>query len=150
MTQTLFSTTVEIPAPPETVWRVMADIERWPEWTSSVRRAKLLTDGPLQAGSRARIQQPGFPPTWWRVTELNPGGGFTWVSRAPGLRVTARHRLEPADGGCRVTLSICYEGLFGPLMARWTRKVNDRYLALEAHGLRERSKSIVGEMRSPC
>lgn len=136
MTPTLFSVSVEIPAPPELVWRAMADLERWPEWTASVRRVRLLTPGPLQVGSRARIHQPGFPPAWWRVTELEANGGFTWASTAPGLRVVARHNIESLDDRCRVTLSISYEGLLGPLLARLTGRINDRYLAMEAAGLK--------------
>lgn len=137
MIQTFFSITVEIPASMEVVWQVMANVERWPEWTPSVRKLKLLTPGPLRIGSRVRIHQPGFPPAWWKVMELEPGSGFIWESVAPGLRITARHWIEPMDDGSRATLSIHYGGVLGPMMARWTRKVNDRYLALEANGLRE-------------
>lgn len=138
MNHTSFSAVIEIPARPATVWRVMADVERWPEWTASVRRVKLLTPGPLRVGSRARIHQPGFPPAWWRVTELDADRGFTWVSNVPGLRVTGKHWIEAMNDGCRVTLSIHYGGLLGPLLARCTLKVNDRYLAMEANGLKAR------------
>lgn len=120
------------------VWPVMADVERWPEWTPSVRRVKLITPGPLRVGSRVRLRQPGFPPAWWRVTELETNAGFTWVTTTPGLRVVARHRIEPLDGRCRVTLAIAYEGLLGPLVAWWTRGVNERYLSMEAEGLKVR------------
>lgn len=136
MTPIHFSVTVEIPAPPPLVWPVMADVERWPEWTASISRVKRLSPGPLQVGSRVRIHQPKLPPAFWRVTELNPGAGFTWVSRAPGARVTARHTVEAIAIGSRVTLSIHYEGLLGAWLARWTGKLNERYLALEANGLK--------------
>jgi hypothetical protein len=129
---------IEIPAPPPLVWSVMADVARWPEWTASVTRLVVLTPGPLRVGSLVRIHQPRLPPAWWRITELDPGAQFTWVSVAPGLRVTACHAVEPAGSGSRVTLSIRYEGLFGPWLARWTRNLNDRYLAMEAHGLKTR------------
>jgi uncharacterized membrane protein len=134
--KTFFNVTVEIPAPPATVWRVMADVERWPEWTPSVRHVKRLTPGPLRVGSRVRIHQPGFPPAWWRVTELEAERGFIWVSTALGLRVVARHWIEPLDVCCRVTLAILYEGRLGPLAAWWTRNVNNRFLAIEARGLK--------------
>src|SRR5262245_33939484 len=110
MTRSNFSRTVEIPTPLPLVWSVMADVERWPEWTASISSVKLLSPGPLQVGSRVRIHQPKLPPAFWRVVELNPGAGFTWVSRAPGARVTARHAAEAAASGTRVTLSIHYEG----------------------------------------
>ena len=138
MAQTNFSATAEIAAPPQLIWSVMANVKLWPEWTPSVRHVTLLTPGPLRVGSRVRLRQPGFPPARWRVTELEVDRGFTWVSGAPGLRVVARHRIEPLDGGCRVTLAISYDGLLGPLFAWWTRNVNYRYLAMEAGGLKAR------------
>src|SRR5262245_34873131 len=91
MTRTHFSITVEIPAPQPLVWSVIADVERWPDWTASISEVKLLSPSPIRIGSRVRIRQPKLPPAFWRVTELNPGTSFTWVSRAAGLLVTARH-----------------------------------------------------------
>jgi len=119
MTQTNFSIRVDIPAPKPLVWSVTADVERWPEWTASVSRVKRLTSGPLQVGSRVRIHQPKLPPAYWRVTEFDAGGTFTWISRAPGVWVTARHTVEIIEGGSRVSLSIHYGGLLGAVLARW-------------------------------
>lgn len=123
MIQTEFSITVEIPAPPQLVWSVMADVERWPEWTASVSRVKRLSLGPLQVGSRMRIHQPKLPPALWRVIAINPDAGFTGISIAPGIRVTARHTLEPIATGTRVTLSIRYDGLTAPVPGPLDRRV---------------------------
>jgi uncharacterized membrane protein len=142
MTRTDFSRTVEISAPPSLVWPVIADVEHWPQWTASVSRVKLLSAGPLQVGSRVRISQPRLPPAFWRVTELNPRAGFTWVSRAPGVLVTARHALEAIAIGTRVTLSIQYVGLLGRLLARWVGELNDRYLEMEVNGLKARCTEL--------
>ena len=148
MTQTEFRITMEIPAPPQLVWSVMADVERWPEWTASVSRIKRLSPGPLQVGSRMRIHQPKLPPALWRVTELSPDAGFTGVSVAPGVRVTARHTVEPIATGTRVTLSIRYEGLLRRLLARWTGELNERYLAMEANGLQARCTELAAKSHS--
>ena len=138
---TEFSISTEIAAPPATVWAVMRDGERWPEWTPSVTSVKLLDPQPLAVGSRVVIRQPGFPPALWKVTALEEGRGFTWVSRAPGIRVTAHHGVEPTPSGTRATLSISFGGLLGLLFGRLTRKVNLRYLGLEAAGLKQKCES---------
>jgi hypothetical protein len=72
------------------------------------------------------------------VSELVAGREFTWVSWAPGMRVTARHSV--CEG--RAVLSLRYEGLFGPWLARRTREITERYLALEAEGLKRRSEEL--------
>ena len=145
MTRTDFSHTVDISAPLPLVWSVMADIERWPEWTASISRVKVLSLGPLQIGSRVRIHQPKLPPACWRVMELIPNVGFTWISCAPGVRVSARHAVEASSIGTRVTLSIRYEGLLGILLARWVGDLNARYLTLEANGLKARCAALAAK-----
>lgn len=116
----------------------MSDVESWPQWTASILCVKPLSALPMQVGSRVRIHQPKLPPAVWRVVDLTPGTGFTWVNAAPGLRVTARHTVEPINTDTRVTLSIHYEGFLGSLLARFVGKLNDRYLAMEADGLKAR------------
>src|SRR5262249_4702286 len=96
-----FSITVEIGASPQRVWAVLSDIERWPEWTPTVRSIQRLDNGPLAPGRRARIRQPKLPPADWQVTALHEGSGFTWVTRSPGVSVTARHAVEAIEGGSR-------------------------------------------------
>jgi hypothetical protein len=145
--RTNYSITVEIQAAPAVVWRVMTEVERWPEWTPSICRLKRASPGPLQVGTRVRIHQPRLPPAWWSVTELIPGSDFAWVSRGPGLRVTARHGIMPIETGARVTLSIDYEGLLGGLLARWIGELNERYLAMEANGLKSRCTDLSAAQR---
>lgn len=135
------STTIDILAPPERVWPIMSDVERWHEWTPSIRKVVRLDSGPMGVGSRVRVHQPRLPVAFWQVTEWQPGRYFTWVSRNPGVRVTARHAIEPIAGGSRVTLSLQYEGIFGALLARVTRSITERYVDLEARGLKARSEN---------
>jgi uncharacterized protein YndB with AHSA1/START domain len=146
MTRAEFSISVEIPAPPPVVWSVLADVERWPEWTASVSRVNRLSSGPFQVGSRVRIHQPKLPPASWRVTELNPGASFTWISRAPGVRVTARHTVAMEGHGSSVTLSIQYKGFLGGLLAGWVGNLNEEYLAVEASGLKARCTELATKL----
>lgn len=137
-----FSITVDIAATPDRVWDVISDVERWPEWTLSVREVRWLGGGPLQVGSRVLISQPAFPPALWKVTELQPGRNFTWTSVAPGLRVVARHGVESSPSGAKATLSLELQGMFGNLFGRMTRDITERYLAMEAAGLKNRSEDV--------
>ena len=132
---------VDIEVPPERVWAVIRDVERWPEWTPTVTKVKLLGGGPLAVGRRAVVHQPKLLPARWEVSELDDGRrSFTWATRGPGMRLDARHWVEARGAVSRVTLSITFSGPLGPLFARLTRKLNDRYLALEAAGLKQRSE----------
>jgi len=138
-----FHIAVAIQAPPDRVWSIMRDVERWPEWTPTVKRIRRLDQGPLAVGSRLVIWQPKLPPAKWKMIELDDlRRSFTWETRAPGMRLVARHCVEEMGNASRATLSIRFSGVLGPLLAGLTRNLNDRYLALEANGLREHSEKI--------
>ena len=139
-----FSITTDVDAPAEIVFAVMTEIERWPEWTPTVTRVERL-DGsslPLTMGSRIRIVQPKVPPADWTVTAIEAGRGFRLMSRSPGATVVANHWAEPVGDGTRsrVTLSVTFSGWLGRLIGRMMRNLNERYLAQEAAGLKQRSE----------
>ena len=139
-----FSITTEVDAPPEVVFAVLSDVERWPEWTSTVTRVERLGDAgaPLALGDRLRIEQPKVPPGEFTVAALEPGRGFRLVSRSPGATVEANHWAEPTAGGQRslVTLTVTFSGFLGRVIGWMMRGLNQRYLAEEAAGLKRRSE----------
>jgi len=136
-----FTRGVDIVAPPEHVWVVMSDIERWHEWTPSVTSVRRIGNRPFAVGCRVLIRQPRFPPAFWRVTALEPGRCFEWVSQGPGFRAVARHSVEPAKGGSLATLSLELRGPLGGLFGRLTEGITERYIAFEAAGLKARSEN---------
>lgn len=136
-----FRCTVEIDAPPERVWAVLLDVERWPEWTPTVTSVQRLDPGPLALGSRTRIIQPKLSPAVWKVTELNElERVFTWTARSLGIAVSGRHQVNWFRSGSCATISINYSGLLGRLMAHLLRELNWEYLTAEAQGLKWRSE----------
>lgn len=139
-----FSITTEIDAPPEVVFGVLTEVERWPEWTPTVTRVERLGDAgaPLALGDRLRIVQPKVPPAEWTVTALEPARGFRLFSRSPGATVEANHWAEAADAGqrSRVTLSVTFGGFLGRVIGWMMRSLNERYLAQEMTGLKRRSE----------
>jgi uncharacterized membrane protein len=147
---TSFSKTTHIAAPPDIVWNVMVDVERWPEWTPSIKTVRKLDAGPLKVGSRARIKQPKLLPAVWTVTRFNAGHSFTWVSGVPGLHTVGYHAIKPAGDGCEVTLVVLFEGMFAGIAARVFRKLNEEYLQMEANGLKRHCETggrAVGDAR---
>jgi uncharacterized protein YndB with AHSA1/START domain len=132
---------IDIDAPPETVWETWTAIERWPEWTASISRIERISPGPFAVGLRARIHQPGLPVAIWQVTDIDEGHSFTWISASPGVRVTANHSIRPGLKGSHVTLTITFAGLIGRIAGWLTRSRTERYLHLEAAGLKARSET---------
>jgi uncharacterized membrane protein len=132
---------IEIDAPPQLVWDVFSDVERWPEWTASVT-SLVGRDGPdLAVGKRFAIKQPGMQKLVWRVTEIDPGSSWTWVQRSPGVLVTARHDVISQPGGhTLVRQKLDQRGVLGSLVGRLMVKKTKRFLALEAQGLKARAE----------
>lgn len=135
-----FSTSIDINTPADRVFEVIVDTTRWHEWTPSISSIKLLDPGAFRVGTRALVRQPRFPPAVWKVTAID-AHSFTWESRAPGMRVIALHSAEPTAGGARATLSLRYQGWLARLLARMTRGITNRYLDMEARGLKARAEN---------
>jgi uncharacterized protein YndB with AHSA1/START domain len=110
---------VEIAAPPERVWEISTDVERWPEWASNFREVRRIDSGPFGPRSSARIRQRGIPESTWRMLSFDEGRAFAWQARLfPGLHSVGRHVVEPAGDGTRVTLGVELTGPFAPLVRR--------------------------------
>ncbi|HEY7718367.1 MAG TPA: SRPBCC family protein [Pedococcus sp.] len=132
--------TVTVEAPREAVWAALVDVESWPQVTSSMTSVEKLDPGPLQIGSRARIRQPKLPVAVWTVTELTEPERFTWVATGPGVRTTAVHEVAGSGGTCRLRLELTQAGPLGSALGRLARGLVERYLALEADGLKRRAE----------
>jgi hypothetical protein len=140
---------VEVHVSPARVWSVLLDVERWPEWTTSVTRVQRMDIGPLTLGSRTRIWQPRLMPAVWQVTSLDLKRHiFAWTARNFGMKIVARHQVESVAAHSRVTLSLDYHGLLGAVMARAYRDLNWDYIAREANGLRARCEAPVPAHRA--
>ena len=135
-----FSITTDIDASTARVWEVMSDVVRWHEWTPSITSIKRMDNGPFVVGSRAIVRQPKFPPALWKVVAIEPGRSFTWANTAPGIRVVGIHSVEPYGAGTRATLALEFHGVLGGLLARLTKGITERYIAMEARGLKARSE----------
>jgi Polyketide cyclase / dehydrase and lipid transport len=137
---------IAIDAPIDVVWSVFTDVERWPTWASSFTSVELV-NGPMRLGAKARIRQPGLPTVVWEVTKWEPGHSWTWVATGPGARTEASHVLTRAGNGTVAEQSIRSTGVIGKLLAFVWRSLTQRYLAVEAAGLKQRSEQTAAENR---
>jgi len=132
-----FETSTDIDAAPGDVWKVLTDVERWPQWTASMTSVQRLDEGPFAVGSRARVRQPKLPAAVWEVVDFEPERSFSWTAKTPGITTTAEHRLTPRPGGVvGVTLSICQTGPLSPFVALLSSRMTRRYVRMEAEGLK--------------
>jgi hypothetical protein len=51
---------IETTAAPEQVWRLWADVARWPDWNDDIERIELI--GPFAAGSKIVMTPIGHEP----------------------------------------------------------------------------------------
>lgn len=110
------TTRIEIHAPIEDVWAVLADIERQPEWMHDLKSVRLTTPGPAAVGTRGigRVQVFGIgveDPV--EVTAFEPPSHF--AIRHEGLVSGAGDiRLEPGSEG--ITVVTWDEVLVAPML----------------------------------
>jgi uncharacterized protein YndB with AHSA1/START domain len=133
--------TVRIDAPPAKVFDVLCDVERWPKWTPTMTSVSRLDSGPLKVGSTAKVRQPKLRAAVWQVTDVEQNRNFTWISRSPGLRMTAAHLVEPNGSGCQVTLTFEISGLMAPLVWRIYGGLIEEYVATESQSLKQRCEA---------
>jgi uncharacterized membrane protein len=134
------SVTINIDAPPEKVFALLRNVERWPEWTPSVTSVQRLDQGPFAIGSSARVCQPKLRAAVWQVTELEEDSHFTWVAHTPGLQMKAGHVVERQGTGCRVLLSFEMSGLIAPVASSLFGDLIEQYLGIESRGLKEHAE----------
>jgi hypothetical protein len=137
---------IEIDAPAATVWSVFSDVTRWPEWTASVDRVVPLDAPQLSPGARFQIEQPRLPKIVWEVTELDAGRAWKWRSTSAGTTTVAWHEVTSlGDGRTLARQGIDQRGFLAPLVGLLTSRLTDRYLAMEARGLKARSEQSTAD-----
>lgn len=133
-----------IPAPLASVWDLMVQVKRMPEWNTELVEVLDVTGNTDRVGG-------GYRQVWrllgrrieskhpWRVTAVEPYRWREFCGILPiGVEAVGRDTFEAVDGGTRVTVEIEYDRpwgviglLMGPLMQtmlRRTMRANGRAL----------------------
>ena len=91
---------VYIPASMETVWDLISDVQRIPEWMTNVEQILSVSEVPVKVGTiyRDRVSIAGLwrPFREWRVTESTPPRRQVYEGRWPGIgKAVVSMSIEP-------------------------------------------------------
>jgi uncharacterized membrane protein len=137
-----FEKSIDIDAPQQRVWDVLSDLEGWPQRIETVDTIELLTPPPITKGSRVRLKQPKLPEGTWDITVWDEPSYFEWTQKSTGTTSVAGHRVEPVgEGRARLTLTLEMRGLLIPIMALFYKDLTNRYINLEAEGMKRAAES---------
>lgn len=97
----MWSVSRQIEASADAVWRILVDLDAWPEWGPTVARAELDGDA-FELGATGRVWTPVGVPLPFVLSDINPGRSWGW--HVAGVPAT-QHGVEPANRGCRAWMS---------------------------------------------
>lgn len=137
-----FEKSVEVDASQQRVWEVLSDLEAWPQRIETVDEAELLTPAPIITGSRVRLKQPKLPEGTWEITAWVAPSFFEWTQKTSGVTSVAGHRVEAlGTARARLTLTLDMRGLLIPIVGLFYRSLTERYMDLEAEGMKRAAES---------
>ena len=117
---------IDIAAPPDVVWDVLTQFDRWPQWNPDVK--SMSFDGPLAPGSEFRWKAgPGTIVS--TLEQVEPPRIVRWRGRTMSIRAIHEWRLEPKDGGTAVETEETFYGLLARLLRGPIQKTLDKSLA---------------------
>jgi hypothetical protein len=114
---------VEIAADPETVWKVLATIDRWPDWNPDIKSVSL--DGSVAKGTRFRWKAGA-----WKIVSViqnvKRARLLAWTGRMMGIKAVHVWHLEPRGAGTLVLNEESWDGLVARLLRRSLQKTLDK------------------------
>jgi len=103
--------TLDIPHPPERVWKLMQRYDLWTQYAPMVVGVEVVHPGDANGNGLLRrviykmpLGRKGSALELVTAVEPNRGYTYTMLSRRPGNDQTGRVRLEPIEGGSRTRL----------------------------------------------
>ena len=108
----------ETALPPDTLFRAIAAIDRWPDWDAELEAVAI--DEPVRAGARFSLKPKGGPKVRMRIEIAEAPNQFVDVALLPFARMRTSHSFTAAGKGAIVRVVI---EVWGPLAFLWDRVV---------------------------
>ena len=96
-----------IDAAPSDVFEALTDLHRWPETVSAITKVEVLTDGPMNVGTRFRETRIMFKreaTEEMEVVEFVPGRRYMTTAESHGSRYRSEVRVVPDGSGSTVEM----------------------------------------------
>jgi uncharacterized protein YndB with AHSA1/START domain len=87
----------ETPLPPGAIWKVLADLDNWARWDTSMERVEL--HGPLTAGSTVTMTPKGQDPITSVITAVAENERYADRTEFGGVTLSFSHTLTRLPGG---------------------------------------------------
>jgi uncharacterized protein YndB with AHSA1/START domain len=101
------SAEITIHAPAARVWRLLTDLERWPEWNPAV--ASVAMQGPFREGSTFIWNSQGFQVAS-TLGEIDPPKRLSWTGAAFGTKAFHLWQIEAVGDTVRVQTFETFDG----------------------------------------
>ena len=109
---------IQISAPPEIVWSVIADLSAWPTWNRDVTSMRF--DGRLEPGSVFRWKS-GAASLVSTLRAVDAPREIGWTGTTMGIRAVHVFWFEPMEGGTRARSAESFRGIIPSVFRTFSR-----------------------------
>lgn len=103
-------------APPERIWALWTDVDRWPLWDIDLKSSVL--DGPFEAGTTGFLEPMRGPGARFEIDWVEHGVGYQFTTKLPLCRIIVRRELNAQQGTTRFTHCVEFTGPLSPIFGR--------------------------------
>jgi|WetSurMetagenome_2_1015567.scaffolds.fasta_scaffold00229_9 uncharacterized membrane protein len=114
--------TIEISAPVDTVWRILTEIEDWPQWQKNVTESK--PDGRIGEGASFKWKAGGVSFVS-KIHTMKPKTMFGWTGRTFGADAIHNWTFENVNGATKVFVEESLQGALPVLLKGYFQKSLD-------------------------
>ena len=112
MPRTAVERVFDVDVPPDEAWRLLTEVERWPEWAPHITSVTVTPPGPLTPASSGTLRVRHFGSSTFRMSAWEPPRRWEWTGGIPGLRIIYDHRFTPNGDpdGTTLTWTVSLDG----------------------------------------
>lgn len=134
-----FQHSMDIAAKPSDIFKLYADVARWPQWDPEVLESSIA--GAFATGAVGTIKPKGGPKSEIKFINVKPDSYFAVQCKLPLCLMTFEHELVPHGASTKTTHSVSFTGFLAPLFGRLIGNGIRRTLPATMEGLKHSAES---------